>query len=208
MDWVFDEGLGGAKYQIADKRILQKLFRCHGYDLEVVLYRGLQGSPSTKTGPIPKIDFISIAPPEESRVVSESLREIKHKMGLSVAFGELTINVFDIIEHVNPRLASPDEMLSITKSSERVWGTASRNMKAAIHNWMSKGGIFMPAEHKPKSHPGGCRLSRDDQVVVGLLYSLFSFGLPYAAIKGETAFFDADDEGWRNPADHILTQAS
>jgi len=135
-----------------------------------------------------RFDEIRFRPADDSKA-SAALVQMhsgsdKRRTGFG-SIGKVVIDTTDLLKHVNRSLKNAgvsEESLSIKATSTLVWPDLSRNMKGVLHTWLDKG-VFRPAIYRMKPSREGCELDRSDQVVVGLLYGLFSFGAKHAAFS-------------------------
>jgi hypothetical protein len=183
---IFPYGYNWVDYLFGEDRIIQNYLEARNYKVEVMtipLFRQSRGN-SAKRG-----DAIAFMSTEY--FVKPPMHTYNSNVGWYASVGYASINARRIYNYVVRTLeeagksVDDEPLFSITESSQLLWSTLSRNMKGAIHNWMlTKEPIFRPHHYVTKPNKTGCRLSLADQVTIGILYGLFSFGVKYEAFTG------------------------
>jgi len=197
---VFPRGLE-ASYHLGQERILQSWLELVSYQCEVHIVPRFHSRPGN---PPARLDWIRFVPTNLGPFLSGTLPLLADPERGLVGYGSLgrvVMRVPDILSYVEESLRengfdpSTNPALPISVSSELVWKRLSKNMKGVIHNWMSKGPVFRPKDYVTKPSREGCRLTLADQVVIGLLYGFFDFGVKMKAISEPVELMNAPRGG-------------
>lgn len=192
---VFQWRGSGVQYSLGSDRLLQKYLEEVRYEAELIVSPIFIQSQGRHARRIERITVWSL---EDCGALHDIWRrDERHNqlVGLgSIGFAQISVEA--VAAHVKQRLealgkvTSEEKRLTISESSQGVWNGLSCNMRGVIHDWMTKpnkGPVFWPEQHPGGTGRTGCRLSESDQVVVGLLYGMFSFGVKHEAVRGDIA---------------------
>lgn len=192
---IFPQGVN-ASYTIGLERVLQNYLAAFDHQIICELVPLFFKPPKKKRaqtgtqrgGAIIRFDEIRFRPADDAKA-SVAWRQThrvsdRARTGFG-SIGRVVIDTSDLLSHVSRSLKNgrfDEEGLSIKATSETVWSELSRNMRGVLHTWLQKG-VFRPKTYATKPSREGCLLDRSDQVVIGLLYGLFSFGTKHAAFS-------------------------
>jgi len=189
LSYIFSRGLG-EKYQIGIDRLIQKYLEIANFEVLVLIQPLFFKSSGRHAARHEQLSFWNLSTPSETRDLY--LEYLKKSNPVSVAFGQIgriEILAKEIWAGVNLSLEYMDHpekkdlKLSITESSKHIWQNLSSNMAGVVHTWLQNDPVFRPETYVTKPTKKGCKLAVSDQVVIGLLYGMFSFGVKHNALR-------------------------
>jgi hypothetical protein len=180
-DRVFSDLTEGSSHSIGADRIIQYYLEDMNYSVICRVYPFIMDD-------IGRSGRTILFYPERLHYPVDSVLRLYFKVQVPLGrIGYATISAADILDYVELKLTSVgrNDLTTIKQSSDEIWYGLSRNPKGAIHVWMQRGPIFRPQKYVTKPSRSGCRLSKSDNVVIGLLSGLFRYGVRYSDFKGK-----------------------
>lgn len=189
---------------IARDRLIQRYLEIHHFDVTLFALPAFLKVADSKDPDkirVKRVDAVWLFPSHEDRLAKTIVTLAKQGTMSLGALGHITIYAKEIYSYVARALPDTKARMSIKEASERVWPNLSRNMQGVLHTWLRRE-VFRPEVYRSRPDPRGCELSASDQTLVGIMYSLFSFGCHFELFSGPSKFEVEELGESSEPNDH------